>query len=81
MDATIFFDDTTVDWTSQFNLWNLNANTEEPFVGTYVVGSGKVLNKLTWDKEGKKAAIGSSDGHVYVYDIGEVRLKLNVYYL
>ena len=31
----MFDDDTTiVDGTSQFNLWNLNANTEEPFVST-----------------------------------------------
>lgn len=61
----------TVDGTGQFDLWNLNADTEEPFVSTQV-GSGKALNKLAWDKEGKKTAIGSSDGHVYVYDIGEV---------
>ena len=33
------------------------------------------MNKLTLDKEGKKAAIGSSDGHAYVYNIGEVRLN------
>ena len=72
--------DTIVDGTSQFNLWNLNANTEDPFVSTYV-GSGEALNKLAWDKESKRGAIGSSDGHVYVYDIGEVRLKRNVNYL
>lgn len=29
------------------------------------------LNKLAWDKrDGRHAAIGSSDGKVYVYDIG-----------
>ena len=39
--------DTTVDGTSQFNFWNLNANTEEPFVSTSV-GSGEALNKLVW---------------------------------
>ncbi|KAI7906125.1 WD40-repeat-containing domain protein [Cokeromyces recurvatus] len=61
----------TVDGTGQFDLWNLNADTEEPFVSTQV-GSGKALNKLAWDKEGKKIAIGSSDGHVYIYDIGEM---------
>ncbi|KAI9245500.1 WD40-repeat-containing domain protein [Helicostylum pulchrum] len=61
----------TVDGTGQFDLWNLNADTEEPFVSTQV-GSGKALNKIAWDKEGKKTAIGSSDGHVYVYDIGEM---------
>ena len=36
------------------------------------VGSGKALNKLEWEKEGSKAAIGSSDGTLHVYDIGEV---------
>ncbi|KAI8324921.1 WD40-repeat-containing domain protein [Choanephora cucurbitarum] len=61
----------TVDGTGQFDLWNLNADTEEPFVSTQV-GSGKALNKIAWDKEGKKTAIGSSDGYVYVYDIGEM---------
>ena len=67
----------TVDGTGQFDLWNLNADTEESFANTQV-GSGKALNKLAWDKEGKKTAIGSSGGHVYVYYIGEVRLKINV---
>ncbi|KAG1047948.1 hypothetical protein G6F46_003186 [Rhizopus delemar] len=61
----------TVDGTGQFDLWNLNADTEEPFASTQV-GSGKALNKLAWDKEGRKTAIGSSDGHVYVYDVGEL---------
>ncbi|KAI9022707.1 WD40-repeat-containing domain protein [Phycomyces nitens] len=61
----------SVDGHGQFDLWNLNADTEEPFVST-PVGSGKALNKLAWDKEGKKTAIGSSDGRVYVYDIGEI---------
>ena len=29
------------------------------------------LNKLAWDRrDGRKAAIGSSDGKVYIYDIG-----------
>ncbi|KAI7861592.1 WD40-repeat-containing domain protein [Spinellus fusiger] len=61
----------SVDGHGQFDLWNLNADTEEPFVST-PVGSGKALNKLAWDKEGKRTAIGSSDGRVYVYDIGEI---------
>lgn len=42
------------------------------------VGSGRALNKLAWDKEGNKTAIGSSDGRVYLYDIGEVRFKNRV---
>jgi len=33
------------------------------------------LNKLAWDKrEGKKVSMGSIDGRVYVYDIGELAL-------
>lgn len=48
--------------------------TQEPYVSTSV-GSGRALNKLAWDKEGNKTAIGSSDGRVYLYDIGEVRLR------
>lgn len=68
----------TVDGAGQFDLWNLNADTEEPFASTQV-GSGKALNKLAWDKEGRKTAIGSSDGHVYVYDVGEVELYKMLY--
>lgn len=31
----------------------------------------KGLNKLAWDRrEGRRAALGSSDGRVHVYDIG-----------
>ena len=67
--------------TSQFNLWNLNANTEEPFVSSTYVGSDEALNKLAWDKKDKKATIGSSDGRINVYDIGEVTLKHNVNHL
>ena len=67
----------TVDVTNQFDLWNLDADTEEPFVSTQI-GSGKALNKLAWDKDSKKTAIVSSDGHAYVDDIVKVRLKINV---
>ncbi|ORX94506.1 WD40 repeat-like protein [Basidiobolus meristosporus CBS 931.73] len=60
-----------VDASGHFDLWNLNSDTEVPTVRT-VVGSGRGLNKIEWDKEGRKAAIGSSDGHLYVYDIGDM---------
>ncbi|CAO3658598.1 unnamed protein product [Umbelopsis vinacea] len=60
-----------VDGNGKFDLWNLNADTEEPYVST-MVGSGKALNKLAWDKDGKKTAIGSSDGRVYVYELGDI---------
>ncbi|CAG8820548.1 1799_t:CDS:2, partial [Cetraspora pellucida] len=42
-----------------------------PIVNTQV-GQGKALNKIQWDKEGRKTAIGSSDGRVHIYDIGEL---------
>ena len=39
------------------------------------VGTGRGLNKLQWDrKEGRRAALGGSDGHLYIYDIGDMAL-------
>jgi dynein intermediate chain len=36
------------------------------------VGSGRAINKLAWDrKDARRAALGGSDGKLYVYDIGE----------
>ncbi|KAG0261721.1 hypothetical protein BG011_000748 [Mortierella polycephala] len=61
----------TVEGSGKFDVWNLNLDTEVPVMST-VVGAGKALNKLSWSKDGRHAAIGSSDGHVYVYDIGEM---------
>ncbi|CAG8778724.1 8452_t:CDS:2, partial [Racocetra fulgida] len=60
----------SVDGTGKFSIWNLNVDTEVPIVNTQV-GQGKALNKIQWDKEGRKTAIGSSDGRVHIYDIGE----------
>jgi dynein intermediate chain len=71
----------TVDAGSKFDVWNINADAEVPAVSTLVGGSGeghgttsssaKGLNKLAWDRrEGRNVAIGSSDGKVYIYDIG-----------
>lgn len=44
-----------------------------PIVSTAVApNSSRGLNKLAWDRrEGRKAAIGSSDGKVYVYEISQ----------
>ncbi|GJJ79041.1 dynein intermediate chain, cytosolic [Entomortierella parvispora] len=61
----------TVEGSGKFDVWNLNMDTEVPVMST-IVGAGKALNKLSWSKDGRHAAIGSSDGHVYVYDIGEM---------
>ncbi|CAG8710352.1 37729_t:CDS:10, partial [Gigaspora margarita] len=60
----------SVDGKGNFAVWNLNNDTEIPVVNTQV-GNGRALNKLQWDKEGRRAAIGSSDGRVHVYDVGE----------
>ena len=39
------------------------------------VGSGKAINKLQWDrKDGRRVALGSSDGRLYVYDIGDAAI-------
>lgn len=40
------------------------------------VGSGtKAINKLEWDrKEGRRAALGGSDGKLYIYDIGDMAI-------
>lgn len=42
-----------------------------PVVSTSV-GSGRALNKLQWNKDGRHAALGGSDGRLYVYDIGDM---------
>ena len=34
--------------------------------------SGRALNKIVWEKDGHKVAIGGASGDVFVYDVGEV---------
>jgi dynein intermediate chain len=37
--------------------------------------SGRALNKLAWDrKDGRRAAVGSAGGSVFVYDVGEAAI-------
>ncbi|CAG8509792.1 3071_t:CDS:10 [Funneliformis caledonium] len=62
----------SVDGTGKFSVWNLNVDTEVPIVSTQVGSQAKALNKINWDKEGRKTAIGSSDGRIHIYDIGEL---------
>ena len=39
------------------------------------VGTGRAINKLRWDrKDGRRAAMGGSDGKLYIYDIGDMAL-------
>ncbi|KAI0084486.1 WD40-repeat-containing domain protein [Irpex rosettiformis] len=64
----------TVDGSGRFDLWNLNTDTEVPVVSTSV-GQGRAINKLQWDhKDGRRAALGGSDGKLYIYDIGDMAL-------
>ncbi|KAF7797184.1 hypothetical protein EIP86_008376 [Pleurotus ostreatoroseus] len=64
----------SVDGSGKFDLWNLNSDTEVPSVST-TVGQGRAINKLQWDrKDGRRAALGGSDGKLYVYDIGDMAL-------
>ena len=43
-----------------------------PIVSTMVTPNApRGLNRLAWDRrDGRRAAVGSSDGKVYVYDLG-----------
>ncbi|KAJ3054967.1 hypothetical protein HK097_000192 [Rhizophlyctis rosea] len=61
----------SVDGMGTLDLYNLNTDVEVPIV-TLPVTNGKALNKLKWDREGQKIASGSSDGHVYIHDLGEI---------
>ncbi|PPQ79668.1 hypothetical protein CVT25_003242 [Psilocybe cyanescens] len=62
----------TVDGSGKFDLWNLNIDTEVPVIST-TVGTGRAINKLKWDKkEGRRVALGGSDGRLYIYDIGDM---------
>ena len=39
------------------------------------VGLGRAINKLQWDrKDGRRVALGGSDGRLYVYDIGDMSI-------
>ncbi|KAH9852044.1 dynein intermediate chain [Lenzites betulinus] len=64
----------TVDGAGKFDIWNLNHDTEVPVIST-TVGTGRALNKLRWErKDGRRAAVGGSDGRLYIYDIGDMAL-------
>lgn len=55
-------------------LYLLIALPQVPVVSTNV-GSGRAINKLQWDrKDGRRAALGGSDGKLYIYDIGDMAI-------
>lgn len=67
----------TADGTGKFSVWNLNQDTEVSIASDQVGSSDKALNRLAWDHDGKSVSVGSSDGHVYIYDIGELAVPRN----
>lgn len=61
-----------VDGTGSLDIYDLNVDIERPVVTT-LVGSGRALNKIRWDrKDGRRLATGGADGKLYVYDIGSM---------
>lgn len=63
-----------IDGCGNFDLWNLNIDTEAPVITTQV--SNVALNKLTWHSSGTKVAIGASDGKVFVYELAEFAIPV-----
>lgn len=62
-----------VDSESKLTLWNINVDTEAPVTVISVpTPDGHGLNKVRWHADGRKLAVGSSNGAVFVYDIGEL---------
>ncbi|KAJ1733478.1 hypothetical protein LPJ61_001541, partial [Coemansia biformis] len=59
----------SVDGTGRLALWNLNQDIELPVQS---VGGGRALNRLAWDRPGRRIATGGVDGSVAVYDVGDV---------
>ncbi|KAG4088674.1 WD40 repeat-like protein [Neocallimastix lanati (nom. inval.)] len=63
----------SVDGDGQLNIFNINQDQEMP-IYSMTVDPNHSLNKLKWHKDGKKISVGSSDGHIYVYDIGDLSI-------
>ncbi|PIA14438.1 WD40 repeat-like protein, partial [Coemansia reversa NRRL 1564] len=59
----------SADGTGRLALWNLNHDIELPVQS---VSSGRALNKLAWDRPGRRIATGGADGSVYIYDVGDL---------
>ncbi|KAJ2083481.1 hypothetical protein H4R24_000754 [Coemansia sp. RSA 988] len=59
----------SADGTGRLALWNLNLDIELPVQS---VTSGRALNKLAWDRPGRRIATGGVDGSVYIYDVGDL---------
>uniref|UniRef100_A0AAY4AVA2 Cytoplasmic dynein 1 intermediate chain 1 n=1 Tax=Denticeps clupeoides TaxID=299321 RepID=A0AAY4AVA2_9TELE len=59
-----------VDGMGHLDLWNLNNDTEVPTASVKVEGAC-ALNRVRWATGGREVAMGDSEGHVWIYDVGE----------
>jgi len=68
------------DGTGSVDFWDLNKDTEIPVARVKVLGNRddeetkndvreRAISRLKWSDDGKKIAVGSSDGSVVVYDV------------
>ncbi|KAJ7991866.1 hypothetical protein DPEC_G00288300 [Dallia pectoralis] len=55
----------------RLDLWNLNSDTEVP-TASVTVGGASALNRVRWGSGGKEVAVGDSEGHLWIYDVGEL---------
>ncbi|KAI9477426.1 WD40-repeat-containing domain protein [Coemansia mojavensis] len=60
----------TADGTGRLALWDLTHDLELP--RQTVVASQHALNRLAWDRPGRRIAAGGVDGTVYVYEAGDL---------
>uniref|UniRef100_UPI00358E7C35 cytoplasmic dynein 1 intermediate chain 2-like isoform X1 n=2 Tax=Myxine glutinosa TaxID=7769 RepID=UPI00358E7C35 len=59
-----------VDGMGRLDLWNLNSDTEVP-TASVVLDGAPALNRVRWAQSGRELAVGDSEGHVWIYDVGE----------
>ena len=58
----------SVDGLGKLDLWNINADLEEPIISESL---DVCLSKLAWAPTGHHIACGDIDGRVYIYEVGE----------
>lgn len=55
----------TCDGSGKFDLWDLNVTNESPILSKKI--SNNPINKHSWSDDGKRIAMGDSQGKVYLY--------------
>ena len=59
----------SVDGTGSLDLWHLNEDFEMPRHKVQV--SDHAMNRLRWSKDGRHIVTGSTQGHLYLYDVAQ----------